>query len=203
MGAWVTREGGALGLASGPTARSIEEGLLDRAARGEAEAFDALIRPRLDKLYRMALTITRSEADARDAVQEACVLAWREIPRLRQRDRFDSWLAQILVNACRGLLRRQRRVQVREVGVDEESGMRTPLAYQTGGTADDVAEVELIRRAFDRLDGGARALIAMHYVEQRPLAEIGRILGAPVGTIKWRLSNARRALDRALEVERR
>ena len=204
MGALVTRDGGAVGLASGVAARSADEALLDRAARGQPEAFDTLIRPRLDKLYRMALTITRSEADARDAVQEACVLAWRELPRLRQRDRFDSWLAQILVNSCRGLLRRQRRVRVREVGVEEETdGARLPLAYQTGTPTDQVAEVELIRRAFERLDGETRSLLALHYVEQRPLAEIGRMLGAPVGTIKWRLSNARRALDRALEVERR
>jgi RNA polymerase sigma-70 factor (ECF subfamily) len=181
-----------------------EAALLARAARGQPEAFDALIRPRLDKLHRMALAITRSEADARDAVQEACVLAWRELPRLRQHDRFDSWLAQILVNACRGLVRRQRRVRVREVEVEEDRpGARTPLAYQTRGAADQVAEVELIRRAFERLDADTRSLLALHYVEQRPLAEIGRILGAPVGTIKWRLSNARRALDRALEVERR
>lgn len=204
MGAWMTRDGGALGLASGAAARSADAALLDRAARGQPEAFDALIRPRLDKLYRMALAITRSEADARDAVQDACVLAWRELPRLRQLDRFDSWLAQILVNACRGLLRRQRRVRVREVGVpDEGAGGQAPLAYQTGGAADQIAEVELIRRAFARLDGDTRSLLALHYVEQRPLAEIGRLLGAPVGTIKWRLSNARRALDRALEVERR
>jgi RNA polymerase sigma-70 factor, ECF subfamily len=204
MGAWMTRDGGALGLTSGAAARSGDAALLERAARGESEAFDAVIRPRLDKLYRMALTITRSEADARDAVQEACVLAWRELPRLRQRDRFDSWLAQILVNACRGLLRRQRRVRIREVGVEEDApGGRTPAAYQTGATADQVAEVELIRRAFERLDGDTRSLLALHYVEQRPLAEIGRMLGSPVGTIKWRLSNARRALDRALEVERR
>lgn len=200
----MTRDGGAVGLAPGVAARAADDALVDRAARGQPEAFDTLIRPRLDKLYRMALTITRSEADARDAVQEACVLAWRELPRLRQRDRFDSWLAQILVNSCRGLLRRQRRVRVREVGVEEESeGARLPLAYQTGTPADQVAEVELIRRAFDRLDGDTRSLLALHYVEQRPLAEIGRMLGAPVGTIKWRLSNARRALDRALEVERR
>lgn len=198
-------EDGALHLADrGLTARSAEDALVDRAASGQPEAFDALIRPRLDKLYRMAVTITRSEADARDAVQEACVLAWRELPRLRDRKRFDSWLAQILVNACRGLLRRQRRVQVREIGVDEpEPGAAGSGAYQTGSESDDVAEVELIRRAFDRLDTDTRALLAMHYVEERPLAEIGQILKAPVGTIKWRLSNARRALDRALEVERR
>jgi RNA polymerase sigma-70 factor (ECF subfamily) len=146
----------------------------------------------------MALAITRSEADARDAVQEACVLAWRELPRLRDRGKFDAWLSQILVNACRGQLRRRRRVHVREVAVQE-----LDFAYGTGGSADEIAEAELIRRAFGRLDGTTRSLLTLHYVEERPLAEIGRILGAPVGTIKWRLSNARRALDRALEVERR
>lgn len=203
MGAWMTRDGEALSIAPG-VARSADDVLLDRAAHGQPEAFDALIRPRLDKLYRMALAITRSEADARDAVQEACVLAWRELPRLRRRDRFDSWLAQILVNACRGLLRRRRRVHVREVGVEDvEARGGTSRAYETGGSQEQVAEVDLIRRAFERLDVPTRALLTLHYAEQRPIAEIGRVLGAPVGTIKWRLSNARRALDRALEMERR
>ena len=197
----MTEDGGAVGLASALGVGSAEEALLERAARGEPEAFDAVIRPRLDRLFRMAMAITRSDADARDAVQEACVLAWRELPRLRDRGRFDAWLSQILVNACRGLLRRQRRVRVREVDVDD--GTSAPAAYATVSGADQLAEAELIRRAFDRLDPDTRSLLVLHYVEERPLAEIGRVLGAPVGTIKWRLSNARRALDRALEVERR
>ena len=193
-----------LGLGQGVAAARADDALLERAARGQPEAFDALIRPRLDKLYRMAVTITRSEPDARDAVQEACVLAWRELPRLRQRDRFDSWLAQILVNACRGNLRKQRRVRIREVGVEDlASNPRESRAYETGGGQDQIAEADVIRRAFERLDGDTRALLALHYVEQKPLAEIGRAMGAPIGTIKWRLSNARRALDRALEAERR
>lgn len=204
MDASVTRDAETLGLRRSLAAASEDGVVLERAAGGQPEAFDALIRPRLDKLYRMALAITRSEADARDAVQEACVLAWRELPRLRQRDRFDSWLAQILVNACRGHLRRQRRVHVREVGVvDVGADARALLAYETGGGQEQVAEVDLIRRAFERLDVPSRTLLALHYVDQRPLAEIGRVMGAPVGTIKWRLSNARKALDRALEAERR
>ena len=198
----MAEDGGSLGIASRLAVRSAEEGLLERAARGEPEAFDAVIRPRLDRLFRMAMAITRSDADARDAVQEACVLAWRELPRLRDRSRFDAWLSQILVNACRGLLRKRRRVRVREVDVSD-TGPGSPAAYATGSGADERAEAELIRRAFDRLDGDTRSLLVLHYVEERPLAEIGRVLGAPVGTIKWRLSNARRALDRALEVERR
>jgi RNA polymerase sigma-70 factor, ECF subfamily len=204
MDASLSRDGEALGLAPGLGSRVADHGLIERGARGQPEAFDALIRPRLDRLYRMALAITRSEADARDAVQEACVLAWRELPRLRDPSRFDAWLSQILVNACRGLLRRQRRVRIREIGV-EEPGSEAPKAraFETGGGADQVAEVDLIRRAFEQLDGTTRSLLALHYVEERPLAEIGRILGAPVGTIKWRLSNARRALGQALEAERR
>jgi RNA polymerase sigma-70 factor (ECF subfamily) len=178
--------------------------LLDLAAHGDAEAFSALLRPRLDRLFRMAVAITRNEADARDAVQEASVHAWRELPRLRDRERFDAWLAQILVNSCRSHLRRQRRVQVREIdveGVATDAG--NEQGFATGTAIESLPETDLIRRAFDRLDPTVRALLVLHYVEERPLAEIGRIVGSPVGTIKWRLSNARRALERALEVERR
>jgi len=178
--------------------------LIERAAAGDAEAFDLLIRPRLDRLFRMAVAITRNESDARDAVQEACVSAWRELPRLRDRERFDSWVAQILVNACRGVLRRRRRVHVREIPADEISARaNTQGKLVTVGPAEATGEVDAIRRAFERLDSGNRSLLVLHYVEERPLAEIGRILQAPVGTIKWRLSKARRALDRALEVEQR
>jgi RNA polymerase sigma-70 factor (ECF subfamily) len=176
--------------------------LLELAAAGEVDAFDVLLRPRLPRLFRMAVAITRSEADARDALQEASVHAWRELPRLRDRERFDAWLSQILVNACRSLLRRERRVRVREIDVD---GMASDEAssYTTRSDLETVPETELIHRAFERLDPTVRSLLVLHYVEERPLAEIGRILGSPVGTIKWRLSNARRALTRALEVERR
>jgi RNA polymerase sigma-70 factor (ECF subfamily) len=182
--------------------RTVDLRLLARAAAGDATAFDEVIRPRLARLYRMAVAITRSEPDARDAVQDASINAWRDLPRLRSPERFDSWLDQILVNACRSLLRRSRRVQVREIelvpaGMDPDRG-------DFGAVADpDATEVDLIRRAFERLTPEVRSLLVLHYVEERPVADIARVMGRPAGTIKWRLSNARRALDRALEVERR
>ncbi len=177
--------------------------LLEGAAAGDVEAFDVLIRPRLDKLFRMAIAITRSDADARDAVQEACVSAWRQLPKLRDHDRFDPWLAQILVNACRAHLRRQRRTNVREIRLGEPDDESMSAGFSARGHGEQIAEVEAIRRAFDRLDPDLRALLVLHYQEEQPLADIARTLGAPVGTIKWRLSNARKALDRALKVERR
>lgn len=184
--------------------RTVDPRVLDRAAHGDLAAFDEILRPRLARLYRMAVAITRSEADARDAVQEASIQAWRELARLRSPDRFDAWLDQILVNACRSLLRKTRRVQVRELDIEPRDGdTDAPIPGLGHATDPDATEVDLIRRAFERLDPDVRSLLVLHYVEERPIAEIARVMGRPSGTIKWRLSNARRALDRALEAERR
>jgi RNA polymerase sigma-70 factor (ECF subfamily) len=178
--------------------------LLERAAAGDRDAFDLLIGPRLDRLYRMAVTITRNEPDARDATQDACVLAWRELPRLRDRDKFDAWLTQILVNAARGVVRKTGRVRVRELSTGPDAEGANPRAEPSvAAETDTLADSDAIQRAFSRLDGTTRALLALHYVEGTPLAEIARATGSPVGTVKWRLSNARRALEKALEAERR
>lgn len=180
-----------------------DAGLLKLAASGDADAFDALLRPRLDRLFRMAMAVTRSEPDARDATQEACVLAWRELPRLRHHDRFDAWLSQILVNSCRMVLRSRRRGSVREISIDDPLRAVSEGQPSSPPESDRLGETEAIRAAFDRLDPGVRSLLVLHYVEGRPLAEIATIIGSPVGTIKWRLSNARAALEKALKAERR
>jgi RNA polymerase sigma-70 factor, ECF subfamily len=177
--------------------------LVKLAAAGDADAFDALLRPRLDRLFRMAVAITRSEADARDATQEACVLAWRELPRLRDHDRFDPWMSQILVNSCRGLIRSGRRRSVREITMDDPDRPASRSEPATAPEGDRLGETEAIRAAFERLDPAVRSLLVLHYVEGRPLAEIASVMGSPAGTIKWRLSNARGALEKALKAERR
>ena len=177
--------------------------LLALAVGGSADAFDALIGGRLDRLYRMAYTITGSESDARDATQTACVQAWRELPRLRDRTRFDPWLSQILVNSCRMLLRSRRHGAVREISMDDPDHPIAGPAPTSRSELEGLSEADAIRAAFARLDVATRSILAMHYVEGQPLAAIARQLGQPVGTVKWRLSNARRALERALEAERR
>jgi RNA polymerase sigma-70 factor (ECF subfamily) len=176
--------------------------LIELAISGDRDAFDALIRPRLDRLFRLSLSITRSHADARDAVQEACIQTWRELPRLRDRGRFDAWLNQIIVNAARMHVRGRSRARVREISRDEDDQPRR-LEPSVPSNTETVADSDAIRRAFGRLDGTTRALLVMHYVQGTPLADIARTVGAPVGTIKWRLSNARKALERALEAEQR
>lgn len=195
---------GSLTAGAQDEARAQPDGLLiERAAAGDRDAFDRLIRSRLDRLYRMAFAITRSEPDARDATQDACVLAWRELPRLRDQAKFDAWLSQILVNAARGVVRRTGRIRVRELSA-QPTQPDVPARPEPAVPAetDTLADSDAIQRAFARLDGATRSLLVLHYVEGTPLADIARATGSPVGTVKWRLSNARKALERALEAER-
>jgi RNA polymerase sigma-70 factor (ECF subfamily) len=202
MAAMLTGELVTQGVGRSVGARDDE--LIRLAASGDRDAFDGLIRTRLDKLYRMAVAITRNESDARDATQDACVLAWRELPRLREHEKFDSWLSQILVNAARGVVRKTGRIRVRELSVEPEpDGQRAVREPAIAAEVDSLADNDAIQRAFARLDGATRSLIVLHYVEGKPLAEIAQLTGSPVGTVKWRLSTARAALERALKAERR
>lgn len=182
---------------------SVERDAVARAAAGDVTVFDALIRPRLPRLVRLARAMLRDESAALDVVQEASVRAWRELPRLRDQGAFDAWLGQIVVNGCRSALRRRRRVEVREIPMDVVGGPAGAGAGSASATiGDEVVANEAIRRAMGRVAPDDRALLVLHYLEDRPLAEIATGLRIPVGTVKWRLSRARAALERALEAER-
>ena len=183
-------------------ANTARLGLIRRAQEGDHAAFELLIRPGLDRQLRFALSLLGEEMDARDVVQETCLRAWRELPRLRDPERFDSWISQILVNQARSVLRRRRRTQVRQVPV-ETVDQEGPAGGPSPSVADRLSERDVVRRAFGRLDPDKRLLLALHHVEDRSVAEIAEVLGIPEGTAKWRLHAARAALERALEVESR
>ena len=181
---------------------ATDRALVEQAADGDREAYDALVRPRLDRLFASALTILRHEADARDAVQDACVGAWRQLGSLRDPERFDAWLGRILVNTCREQLRSRRRVAVREIALPDTTAGGRELAGREPPLAQHLAEVDAVRRAFIRLRPDHRVILALHHGERRSVDEISGLLGVPAGTVKWRLHTARQALANALERER-
>jgi len=183
--------------------RSADVGLVVAARAGDREAFDRLMAGRLEPAFRIAMAILGHEADARDATQDAFVRAWRDLRALREADRFEAWFGRILVNTCRSARRGRNRARIREVPVaGVASSVEAPSAV-TGGFEDRAADLELLERAFDRLADGHRALIVLHHLDHQPLASIAATLRIPEGTAKSRLFHARRALERALEVERR
>jgi RNA polymerase sigma-70 factor (ECF subfamily) len=185
---------------------SVDDALVQRAQVGDAAAFDALVGARLDRCYRLAWSILTNDADAADATQEAFVLAWRELPRLRDPGAFDGWLNRIVANAA--LMARRHRVRLREVNVEARSStddvsepIEPPYDPYAKTDIDELHGSDEMGRAFGRLRPQDRALLVLHHVEERPVAEIARTLAIPVGTAKWRLHAARRALERAMEAE--
>ncbi len=196
--------GGSVSLTLRPGEVAIagdEVSLVARAQAGDEAAFALLVDQRRDQIYRTAWAILRNDADALDAAQETCINAWRELPRLRDPGRFDAWLTRSLVNRCRTMLRSRRRVHVRELPIDRDDALGRSASSQAG--PEEYADSDAIRRAFERLTPEQRTYLVLHYIEGRSIGEIASIVGAPDGTVKWRLSEARKALERKLARERR
>ena len=177
--------------------------LVEAARRGDRDAFDALVRQEVAGVYRTALAILGSAADAEEATQDAFVSAWRNLRSLREPERFDAWFGRIVVNACRMALRHRRSVREIRIAADEAPSPAErivgtgidPEAFAVGADSFD--------RAFDLLSVEDRHLLTVVYAEDRPLEEVGRLLGIPVGTVKSRLSRARTALAAALDRQAR
>jgi RNA polymerase sigma-70 factor (ECF subfamily) len=189
-------------LSTGDTSREgrLDPALIGRAQGGDVDAFSALVTERVERMSRIAMAIVGHEADARDATQEALAAIWRELPRLRDPDRFDAWSTRILVHACRHVLRTRVRARVREVPLPPEEIEPGGISSVARGQPfdDGIASREALERAFDRLDADARSLLVLHHLDDRPIAQIAEILEIPIGTVKSRLHSARAALERAL-----
>jgi RNA polymerase sigma-70 factor (ECF subfamily) len=169
--------------------------LVARAQRGDLAAFEELIRARLDRLFRTACGILGDPAEAEDAAQEAAITAWQKLPGLRDADRLDAWLGRVLLNTCRMRLRSRRRV--REITLDDgRTGADLP---DQGRMTERAEDVDRVARALDQVSADDRALLILHHVHEERVETIAATLGIPTGTVKWRLSRARQAVQRILE----
>lgn len=174
----------------------MQRALVDRAKRGDGEAFDALARTVGDRCMAIACRILRDSDLADDAVQAALITAWRELRTLRDPDRFEPWLHRILTNACYAEARRRRRWSG-DIRVIPTEG-----AYDPGGilTIDDRDQLE---RALRRLTLEQRAVLVFHHYLELSLREVADRLGIPLGTVKSRLHYAMTALRASLEADAR
>jgi RNA polymerase sigma-70 factor, ECF subfamily len=174
----------------------VDRELVERAQRGDREAYEALARASAGRLYRTAYRIVRDAGRADDAVQETLVTMWRELPSLRDPDRFESWTYRVVLRFCLTESRRARRTGVREVPIDE----MTPVH------SDAFAEADLrdqLDRALADLSPEHRAVVVLHYYSGLPLGEIAEILGVPYGTVGSRLHHATRALRASIAADER
>lgn len=168
--------------------------LIDRARRGDHDAFAKLVDRALRRLDAAARLILRDPDLAQDAVQESLIRAWRDLPGLRDPDRFDAWLHRLTVNASLDLARRRRRRPI-EVQLSPIDSVHVP------DHAGAFADREGLDAALGRLDPGHRAVVALHYLLGMPLPEVAASLGIPYGTAKSRLHYALTAMRMGAQAE--
>jgi RNA polymerase sigma-70 factor (ECF subfamily) len=157
-----------------------QRGLVERARAGDHDAFTALVDASIARLDTVARLVLRDRELARDAVQDALIRAWRDLPGLRDPDRFDAWLRRLTMNSCLDIARRRRRRAVEvELTALELSGSVDP--------SPDVADRELLDEALTHLDPEHRAVVVLHYYLGLPVPEVAAALGIPTGTAKSRL----------------
>ena len=174
----------------------MDRDLVEQAQHGDREAFAVLVRTRGDRLMGIARRILRDVGQAEDAVQQTLVIAWRQLPSLRDPDRFDAWLQKLLVNACYAEARRTRtwNANVRVLPVEGPAGPDETLSLDDRDRLD---------RGFRRLPPEQRAILVFtHYMGLTP-AEIAERLEIPVGTARSRLHYAHRAMRAAIEADER
>ena len=170
--------------------------LLAAAQRGDEAAFVDLIKVRSNRLFAIAQRILRDIDRAEDALQDALVIAWRDLRGVRDPDRFDAWVHRVLTNVCIAQATRERR---------RAANLRVlPLEGPAG--PDDLVSVvdrDQLDRGFRRLTPEERAILVLHHYVGYAPSEIAELLGSPPGTIRSRLHHAHRAMRAALDAEAR
>ena len=174
----------------------MDRDLVEAARHGDREAYADLIRVRGDRLFGIAQRILRDVDRAEDAVQDALVIAWRDLRALRDPDRFDAWLHRLVVRSCLAEAVRTRR-RVANLYV-----LQPDLPSPTDEFL-NVADRDELERGFQRLPPEQRALLVLRHYAGLPLAEIADVLDIPAGTVRSRLHHAHRAMRAALEADAR
>lgn len=178
---------------------------------GDADAFETLVRKYMPMLLRVARRILRSEDDARDAVQDAFISAFKSIRSFASQSQLGTWLHRIAINSSLMKLRSQRRRA--EEDIDGylprfmEDGHQVEPSVPWNETAEDAmqrAELrDLVRKSIDQLPETYRTILLLRDIEELSAEETAKILGINRNTVKVRLHRARQALRAILDPQMR
>jgi RNA polymerase sigma-70 factor, ECF subfamily len=173
----------------------VQTELVERARRGDREAFGVLAGGAVDRLYAVARLLLRDTELAEDATQDALVRAWRDLPSLRDAERFDAWLYRLIVRCCTdiGRHRRRWRAEITIVATEPAEPDRSS----------DVADRDQIERGLRRLSEAQQMILVLHFYVGLSPSETAEALEIPVGTAKSRLHYAIEALRAAITAEER
>ena len=174
----------------------VDSDLVRSAMRGDERAFTEIVNNVADRFLGVAQRILREVSLAEDAVQQALLSAWRDLPGLRDPARFDGWAYRILIRACYMEARKRKRWHVTTI----VRSIAEPLAPDLIG---GIIEREQLERGFQRLTVDHRAVLVLTYYLDLSSEQVAEALDIPVGTVHSRLHRAQQTLRGALEADGR
>jgi RNA polymerase sigma-70 factor, ECF subfamily len=181
--------------------RPEDEALLSRLRAGEAGAFEELVRSESGRLLAVTRRILPTEEDARDAVQDAFLFAFRSLNRFQGNSRISTWLHRIAVNAA--LMKLRTRKRKREEPLDPllptylDDGHHAERFSSWEDPADVIERAEnkaLVRRLIDQLPDAYRTVLMLRDIEGMDTEETAKLLETTPNAVKVRLHRARQAL---------
>ena len=186
-----------------PDKTGVERLLIERAKRGEREAFAEIVRRYQDSTYNFAWYFSRSDADALDMSQELFVHVFQKLGQFEYRSAFSTWLMRVAAHFFLNYTRRERRREVLFSDVAEDApspaefvsdeSVLEPLEQMT------IEEIEqTVRHALEALPARYRIALILYYFEKKSYEEIASILSLPSGTVKSHIHRGKEILKRAL-----
>ena len=177
--------------------------LVDRATRGDRDAFGFLVRRHQDRVFNTAYQVIRNREDALDVAQEAFVKAFASLPSFKGESSFTTWIHRIVVNLAIDCLRRRQRAGL--IGYDDHlaqpedggAGLATPDDPEAALGARQVRS--LLARAIQSLPPAHRAVLILREIEGLSYEAIAKAVGCSLGTVMSRLFYARRKLQKSLQ----
>lgn len=163
--------------------------LITLAKNGDKEAFIVLMEKYKLDMYRMGKAMLDMDGDVGDAMQETVLKAYQNIKKLKKVESFKSWLLKIMVNECNNILRHKKKVIVLENFFKEES-------YEDNY---DSLNGQPVLKAVKKLEKNFKDVILLHYYEDLSVKDISQTLDISEGTVKSRLSRARKKLFQFLK----
>ena len=169
--------------------------LVERFARGDAGAFDEIVRQYEQRVYSITLRMTGNSEDARDAMQEVFISALRALRSFRGDAQLSTWIHRVAVNASLDVLRKRKR---HAAGPLEEAGDHASEEPGPEDAAARAARARDVQRALLEVSDEHRAVLILHDLQDLDYAETAAALDIPVGTVKSRLHRARIEMARLL-----
>jgi len=192
-----------LRLTRSATMKPTDRDLFDQARDGDSAAFGVLVTRHQQRIYRLAVHMLRDRSDAEDVTQETFIRAYRALDRFDGRSEPYTWFYRIAINLS--LNRIRSRKTARTTHHTDDPSLDAVLVDQRPETADPGASAqrrqlyETLEAGIDKLSETLRITLILVCIDGRSHEEVARILGAPEGTIAWRVHEARRKLKEFMQ----